>query len=210
MGHVVLLGDSIFDNAAYVGGGPDVIRQVRETLPQGWQATLKAVDGDVISDVHRQIQHIPADATHLVISAGGNDALGQANVLGESARSVAEVMSRFAAIGEQFERGYQHMLQAVLKRNLPTAICTIYYPHFPDPQLQRIAVAGLGFFNDCIIRQAFLNGLPLLDLRLICNDAADYANEIEPSSVGGAKIAKAIGEVVTQHNFSQPRTAVFC
>ena len=27
MGHVVLLGDSIFDNAAYVRGGPDVIRR---------------------------------------------------------------------------------------------------------------------------------------------------------------------------------------
>lgn len=33
MSHVVLLGDSIFDNAAYVAGGPDVIRQLREMLP---------------------------------------------------------------------------------------------------------------------------------------------------------------------------------
>ncbi|MDP8949728.1 MAG: SGNH/GDSL hydrolase family protein, partial [Actinomycetota bacterium] len=30
MNHVVLLGDSIFDNAAYVGGAPDVVRQVRQ------------------------------------------------------------------------------------------------------------------------------------------------------------------------------------
>lgn len=33
MSHVVLLGDSIFDNAAYVAGGPDVIHQLRERLP---------------------------------------------------------------------------------------------------------------------------------------------------------------------------------
>src|SRR5690349_5483722 len=32
--HVVLLGDSIFDNAAYVGGGPDVITQLRAALPR--------------------------------------------------------------------------------------------------------------------------------------------------------------------------------
>ena len=32
MKHIVLLGDSIFDNAAYVGGGPDVIEQLRSTL----------------------------------------------------------------------------------------------------------------------------------------------------------------------------------
>ena len=29
VGHVVLLGDSVFDNAAYVAGAPDVVRQVR-------------------------------------------------------------------------------------------------------------------------------------------------------------------------------------
>jgi hypothetical protein len=33
MNHIVLLGDSIFDNAAYVAGGPDVVRQVRDNLP---------------------------------------------------------------------------------------------------------------------------------------------------------------------------------
>jgi hypothetical protein len=32
MKQVVLLGDSIFDNAAYTRGGPDVIRQLREHL----------------------------------------------------------------------------------------------------------------------------------------------------------------------------------
>src|SRR3712207_7657631 len=45
MPHVVLLGDSIFDNKSYVGGGPDVIAQVRDDLPPGWKATLCAVDG---------------------------------------------------------------------------------------------------------------------------------------------------------------------
>src|SRR3712207_8799829 len=45
-GHVVLLGDSIFDNGVYVSGGPDVVRQLRDELPPGWQATLRAIDGD--------------------------------------------------------------------------------------------------------------------------------------------------------------------
>src|SRR5689334_17141041 len=42
---LVLLGDSIFDNAAYVKGGPDVVSQVRHLLPAGWTADLLAVDG---------------------------------------------------------------------------------------------------------------------------------------------------------------------
>ncbi|MDR6773541.1 hypothetical protein [Azospirillum sp. BE72] len=55
MSNVVLLGASIFDNAAYVGGGPDVVTQLRRQLPQGWQATLRAVDGGVTSSVAAQV-----------------------------------------------------------------------------------------------------------------------------------------------------------
>ncbi|GAA4252370.1 hypothetical protein [Azospirillum formosense] len=43
MPHIVLLDDSIFDNSAYVGGGPDVTAQLRLRLPLGWRATLRAV-----------------------------------------------------------------------------------------------------------------------------------------------------------------------
>jgi hypothetical protein len=43
MTHIVLLGDSIFDNAAYVASGPDVVRQLREILPSGWGARTPAM-----------------------------------------------------------------------------------------------------------------------------------------------------------------------
>jgi hypothetical protein len=80
-GTVVLPGDSIFDNGAYVGGGPDVVAQLRSRLPQGWEATLLQVDGAVASDVPRQLGGIPVEATHLVVSGGGNDALGASGIL---------------------------------------------------------------------------------------------------------------------------------
>ena len=76
MSHLVLLGDSIFDNGAYVDGAPTVIDQVRSLLPKGWKATLLAVNGNVTLNVREQIKRIPVDATHLVISMGGNDAFG--------------------------------------------------------------------------------------------------------------------------------------
>jgi hypothetical protein len=77
MAHVVLLGDSIFDNSAYVTGGPDVVRQLQARLPAGSRASLAARDGARISDVARQIDRIAPDATHFVVSVGGNDALDQ-------------------------------------------------------------------------------------------------------------------------------------
>jgi hypothetical protein len=196
VGHVVLLGDSIFDNAAYVAGAPDVVRQVRQRLPQGSRATLAAVDGSTIGDVRGQLREVPADATHLVLSVGGNDALGRSDFLATPARSTAEALSSLADIGDEFECDYLAMLADVLTRRLPTAICTVYYPRFPDAALQKVAVAALTVFNDCIVRAAFAHGLPLLDLRLICSEETDYANPIEPSAQGGEKIARAIVEYV--------------
>ena len=209
MTHVALLGDSVFDNAAYVRGGADVITHLRRRLPRGAAATLLAVDGSVVEGVHAQLRRLPADATHLVVSAGGNDALHRAHILEERARSAAEVIGRLADVAEEFEAGYRRMLRAAAETGKPTAVCTVYYPRFPDALTQRLAVTALTVFNDAIIRAAFGAGVPLLDLRLICNEDADYANPIEPSKAGGAKIADAIIRLVSAHNFGRRRTEVF-
>jgi lysophospholipase L1-like esterase len=208
MNHVVLLGDSIFDNARYVGGAPDVVRQVRQRLPDGWKATLGAVDGGTIGDVGEQLRLLPADATHLILSVGGNDALGSIGFLEAPARSTAEALLGLAEIAAEFERKYHHMLNVVLAHGLTTAICTIYYPRFPDATLQRIAVTGLTVFNDCITRAAFTHGIPLLDLRFIFTEEEDYADPIEPSARGGEKISSAIVEML-ESGFGSDRTEVF-
>ena len=211
MGHVVLLGDSIFDNAAYVGRDePDVVRQLQEELSEhDWRATLLAVDGSTTGDVRRQLARLPDDATNLVVSVGGNDAILQSDVLNQTARNVAEVLSKLAGIGEQFAQDYGEMLSGVRNLRLPIALCTIYYPNFPDAALQRVSSTALTVFNDLIIREAFAAGVPLIDLRLICNENSDYANPVEPSAKGGAKIAAAIRRAVTEHNFNKRRTEVF-
>lgn len=210
MGHVILLGDSIFDNAAYVGAGdPDVVRQLQEELPRGWQATLLAVDGSVIRNVRSQAERLPNGSSHLVISVGGNDALGHARLLEAPARSVAEALDMLTRAGDDFERDYQLMLDETLSRRLPTAVCTIYNPRFNEAQMQRLAVTALCIFNDAIIRAALARGLPLIDLRLVCNDDRDYANPIEPSARGGAKISAAIKRLVAEHDFSRGRMEVF-
>jgi lysophospholipase L1-like esterase len=187
---------------------PDVIRQVRQRLPHGSKATLKAVDGSMVQDVRGQLRRLPSDATHLIVSAGGNDALSSSDVLYVPVRSTAEALAGLADIADEFERRYQRMLTEVLAHELPTAICTVYYPRFPDAALQRVAVTGLTVFNDCIIRAAFAHGIPLLDLRFICTEEGDYANPIEPSAQGGAKIAEAIVRLL-EHGFASGRTEVF-
>jgi hypothetical protein len=53
-----------------------------------------------------------------------------------------------------------------------------------------------------IIRLAIEKYLKVIYLRSVCTDAGDYANEIEPSSRGGAKIAGAIVRAVTEPSLS--------
>jgi GDSL-like lipase/acylhydrolase family protein len=209
MKHIVLLGDSVFDNKAYVNGGLDVLAQVRRQIPAGWKATLRAVDGSVVENVRNQALDLPDDATHLVVSAGGNDAILNAGILQQKVASSAEVLDKLANMAGEFDRHYREMLQSVLSLKKPTAVCTIYFPRIPEPFTQKIAVAALATFNDVIIRQAFLAGVPLIDLRLVCDEDSDYANEIEPSEKGGEKIANAIVRLVCDHNFESHRTEVF-
>jgi hypothetical protein len=191
MSHVVLLGDSIFDNAAYVRGGPDVVRQLRAKLPTQRDSTMLAVDGAVTREVRAQLERLPKDATHLVVSAGGNDALGASFMLGQPVATVAEALSLLETAQSRFAADYSEMAKLVTGAGLPAAFCTIYDtpPSSPDHRIVRTALA---LFNDVITRTAFASGAALIDLRLICDSDEDYANPIEPSVQGGDKIASAV------------------
>ncbi len=209
-GHVVLLGDSVLDNSGYLqGSGPDVVAQLRTRLPAGWRATLAARGGAVAADVAAQLGRLPADATHLVISAGGNNAARQETMLGTAARSVADGLARMAGLREAFAREYRAMLDAASQPDLPLALCTIYDPRFTDPLRRRITVAALATFNDVITREAFARGLAVIDLRLICNQDADFAGPTGPSVQGGGKIAAAVAEWAASSDPARGRSEVF-
>jgi lysophospholipase L1-like esterase len=207
MTHAILLGDSIFDNGVYVPGEPDVVKQLRARLPIQAKASLLAVDGAVTRGVLSQLARLPADATHLVVSAGGNDALGASHLLNQSVGSVAEAVSLLENAQSRFARDYAEMADAVLARGLPTAFCTIYDtpPSNPD---QRIIRTALAIFNDIITRAVFQRGAALIDLRLICNEDEDYANPIEPSAAGGEKISGAIAAFLAGTSNDPGRSSV--
>jgi hypothetical protein len=189
--HIALLGDSVFDNASYTAGAPDVITHVRAGLPNGWRASLFAVDGATTHDLASQIARVSADVTHVVVSIGGNDALLNADVLDSPVSSTSQALGIFGARQETFRASYGHALDAVLALGRDTTVCTIYEGNF-DPPFAELARVALAFFNDVILRAAFERRIGVIDLRLVCTEPSDYANPIEPSGSGGAKIASAI------------------
>lgn len=207
MRHAVLLGDSIFDNAAYVEGDASVIRHVRDCLPPEWRATLLAVDGSIADDVESQLQSLPADATHLIISCGGNDALGQFGVLTEPVPSIHAALRRMDRVRADFEASYRRMLLNAKATQKPLAVCTIYDA---IPTFDRAALVAIGFFNDVIIREAALARVPVLDLRAVCTQPSDYSRRspIEPSAEGGKKIASAIASLLMSHDYARPHCAI--
>ena len=195
--HVVLLGDSIFDNARYTKGRPDVISQVRQLLPTGWRASLLAVDGATTESVPFQLQRLPPDASHLVLSVGGNNILMNSSFIYAPANSVSQAVAALAEVSRAFEEKYRRVVAACRQLSLPLTLCTVYNGCFPDGNFQRLASTALMVFNDVIFRIGIEYGLTIIDLRFVCSSAADYANPIEPSSIGGAKIARTIVNLVS-------------
>ncbi len=196
MSHVALVGDSVFDNLVYVQPEPDVQRQLRDALPDGWKVTLAAIDGSVTDDVSGQLEGLPKEVSHIVLSVGGNDALQNMGILSEQVSTVAEGLSLLNGVVTEFQKAYSQMLQDLVSTKIPATVCTIYHPQF-DPTFQRVALMALSLFNDVILTEAMQMHLPVLDLRQIFDEASDYANEIEPSAHGGEKMATAIAAIVS-------------
>lgn len=200
--HIVLLGDSIFDNEKYVPDGLPVIRHLRQIIPPEWQATLVAVDGDETRHVITRTKNIPESATHLIVSIGGNDAISYLPIFASRVSTIGEALLQLGEIRNKFCADYRAMLRHVLGFNLPVALCTI---HALVPDLGIGEKTALALFNEIILQEAFQANLPVIDLRLICNEETDYSevSPIEPSHAGGQKIACAIYSLMQEHDFSR-------
>jgi hypothetical protein len=211
MTNLILLGDSIFDNGVYVAGEPALITQLNSLLTDSARATLLAVDGHITRDVVNQARQIPGDATHLFVSVGGNDALGAVHILHHEG-SAQEVLHELTLVQNEFRTNYTLMLDNLRKRSLPLTVCTVYDS---VPEMEQIthdsAVAALSLFNDVIVRETASRGLPIIDLRSVCDSQEDYSDvsPIEPSAIGGEKIAGAIWNVLMHHNFNAGQSAIF-
>lgn len=193
--HVALLGDSVFDNGRYTGGEPDVLGHLRPVLPPSWTASLHARDGSVTYQLGEQLAELPAQASHLVVSIGGNDLLLMSELLSSAASSTAEVLEVLGARRRELERGYRQALEPVLALGREVTVCTVYGGSFPGP-LGELAQVAVSVFDDVILRFAFERGLGVIELRAVCTGPKDFVDGIEPSGQGGRKIARVVAQAV--------------
>lgn len=211
MAHIVLLGDSIFDNAPYVPAGTEVRARLQSLPGRPHRVSLLARDGSVLADMATQVvrlRELPVPADWLVVSCGGNDVLGLVGAMHSPVGTVLEAAELLATWQAGFRQAYRDMLELLLAQGTPVAVATIYDA---VPGLSPGLRAALAPFNDVILREAVLRRLPVLDLRVVCAEADDYASSspIEPSTQGGQKIAAAIGELVHAQSPTSPHTLVY-
>ena len=189
--NVALLGDSVFDNSAYTQGRPAVVDHLENLLFPSGTATLFAVDGAVTKQVIGQIKKIPKGTSQLIISSGGNDALQNIDLLSAEVSSVAEALDQFRAPIAFFQQDFETLLEQIAETNIPAWCCSIYNGRI-NPPLHTVAPVAIRLFNDVIFSTASSFSIPVIDLRKVCTATKDFTNQIEPSAVGGEKIAKAI------------------
>ena len=226
MKHIVLLGDSIFDNISYVNSEElDVPNQLRSLVAHRSRVTNLAVDGHKIGHIKNQLNNMPSDTTNLFVSIGGNDGLGHLSIFNSHVNTIGEALQQMYRIGENFKKSYSEMVDLVLSYNIPTAFCSIYYPRFDARSLNRVqhymsaiqngreiqemAMAAETIFNDIITYEIFKRKIPLIDLRVLCDDDEDFANPIEPSCIGGMKIAKTISFIADKFDTNRHHREVY-
>jgi hypothetical protein len=196
MPSLVLLGDSILDNAPYTDPGADTTTLLRELLP-GWSVTLLARDGATMPDVPAQLRQLRERASLAVLSVGGNDALRHAGLLDMQASHAAEVLADLLAIADDFEDHYRSLARLLRPHAERVVLCTIYEVMLEPARHARLARVPLAVLDDRIIRTASSLACDVLELRSVCTAADDFVLQIEPSSRGAAKIARAIAALAT-------------
>jgi len=202
--HVVLLGDSTMDNARYLNfskGELSVERQLLKLcMDRSWELTVLAQDGSMLDDVRqRQVPLIPEGATHVILSASGNDLL---SLLNQMVVANFTIRSMYGTIGTglgQVADNYRQLLEEIKGHGCHTAVCTTYRPNFNHLFFKSLASFSLGLHNSRINQMSVDLECSVIDLANMFDGDADFANPLELSTTGGSKLVNNIATFVTDH-----------
>jgi len=184
--HAVLLGDAL-QNIDLGEGDAESALVPRPRNP--WKLTVLQAPQLLLPGRMRQI---PADATHIAISLEGAWAIEASGLLQVEVRTIRDALATLARAADEFERIFTELIRAALETDLPTVVCTLVPARASGLEQQRVTATALSVFNDRILRLAVAASLSIVELRLVCNEDADYASETLLSRDGVRKAANVI------------------
>ena len=189
--------------------------------------TNNAVDGDTMYNIEYNHLDTPdvEEASHIIVSIGGNDLLHNISFL-QTTSELSKVMGKDARIGKwgrrelnpsrnkvfeetyfeiikPFKKQYETIVANLSSHRANLLLCTVYEGDLVDSDefsdVNNSSKTMVSLFNDIVYRTANKYGADVLELREIFVRPEDYANPIEPSHIGGGKLAKAIQKWVDNH-----------
>ena len=177
-GTLMLLGDSILANEKYVPEGKSLSYFLKKEVGSDVEVTLFATDNYTIDDVYFQINSIHisyySKKTSIVLSVGGNNFL-TGTPLGLAKK---EYLFLIEHIRETFGECKIYLVN-------------LYLPF--DPLLQKLyekIVVEWNLFLEGVVDKGGANGI--VDISRVITEPKDLVSKIEPSVIGGEKIAGAI------------------
>ena len=248
--HIALLGDSTIDHKAYCVDDPSVEEVLRAALsavspsashsssdsqtpssafgkegttPTATNSvTLCARDGALMTAIARQANTMPDHATHIVISVGGNDALGDISILHRKCADVQEAAQLLKNFVDEFIAKLREVMVATLQKyrwgkedkdRKNIVLCSVYIPQFgpfgvTNIDQASVEVAAL-LLSKTIQNLAFELSIPVIDLSRVVTSEECLSNPIEPNGKGAERMARAILEVVRVHDFREDHHAIF-
>jgi lysophospholipase L1-like esterase len=181
--YVVLIGDSILNNSAYVSKDKTVSEQLKLKMSNSNVLNV-AQDGATVADLYAQLDKIPLELndrnTYVFISAGGNDILNKKIKLNDS------------KLTKLFDN-YMKFLKA-LRVKLGSAkinVLNLYLPSNPRYESYNLIVEKWNTLldeNSNNVGESY----NIVDINSQLIVAKDFVYDIEPSEIGSAKIAEAI------------------
>jgi lysophospholipase L1-like esterase len=179
--NIVLMGDSILNNANYVPSGKSVF-DILKTKTNNVLNVAK--DGATIIDLYEQLDKIPVELnkseTYLFISIGGNDILNKRVNLDS-----VEVTKLF--------NNYMEFLKALRIKlgNTKINIMNLYLPSNPRYQSYKLSIDQ---WNKLIETNSNKTGemYNVIGLNNLLTSSQDFVYDIEPSESASEKIANLI------------------
>lgn len=177
---VILLGDSVLNNANYVQSGDSVYDKLKQKLSN---VLNLAKDGATIVDLYSQLDKISVDlnkqSTYVFVSAGGND------ILNKNIKNTNDIKQLFDT--------YFNFIKALKAKmnNVSINVLNLYVPSNPRYNDYRQSIEQ---WNKLISDNSDNIGLTynVLDIYSLMNSPDDFVYDIEPSDTASAKIANLI------------------
>lgn len=205
--HVVMLGDVLLEAYSEIDKTPgnfesDVLPRTRHR----WKLTVVSA-----AEVERAGLGLalPKDATHAMIFVEGNHAIEQSGLLDGRPGGDGRTLQRLSLAADEFERNLERLIHVAQAARLVNLVCTMFPPNYNDPARQRAACAALAVFNDRVTKRAAAARAALIDLRLTCNEPADYDKPTLLSRSGVQKVANVVRFAMYELDAGARRSEVF-